>query len=181
MRANRGAIVGCASLAVSASLAVATVPAFAVGETAKAEMKLSSGAEAGTVTFIESAAGVLLKFDLKGLTPGPHAMSVRERGQCDGDFSSAGPIYNPLGAKHGYLNEEGPMAGDLVNVYAGADGRVVGEVLGSFLSLNMDAEEPLLDGDGASLVISEGPDDYRSEPNGKAGRAIACGMIVIPH
>jgi Cu-Zn family superoxide dismutase len=35
----------------------------------------------------------------------------------------------------------------------------------------------LLDADRSSIVIHEGPDDYRSDPAGAAGKRIACGVI----
>ena len=78
-------------------------PAWAAGETATAVLKFANGSDAGTIKLTEAPAGVLLKFDLKGLTPGPHALHVHEAGKCEADFSSAGNIYNPLGAKHGFL------------------------------------------------------------------------------
>ena len=36
----------------------------------------------------------------------------------------------------------------------------------------------LLDGDGASLVVHENADDYKTDPAGNAGRRIACGVIT---
>lgn len=161
------------------SVALWTPPACAVGEMATAPVKLANGSDAGTVTFTEGTAGVLLKFDLKGLPPGAHAVHVHETGKCETDFSSAGGIYNPLGAKHGFLHDEGPMAGDLPNIYAGADGVVVAEVLSPFLTLSTEAEESLFDGDGAAIVIQEKADDYESDPDGAAGARIGCGLISI--
>jgi superoxide dismutase, Cu-Zn family len=154
-------------------------PAFAVGETATAQVKLANGTDAGTVTLTEGTAGILLKYELKGLPPGPHAVHVHESGKCEGDFSSAGGIYNPLGAKHGFLHDEGPMAGDLPNIYAGADGTAVTEVLSPFLTLSKEAEESLFDADGAAIVIQEKADDYEADPEGSGGARIACGTILI--
>jgi Cu-Zn family superoxide dismutase len=154
-------------------------PAFAVGENATATIKLASGTDAGTVTFTEGTAGVLLKFALKGLPPGVHAVHVHETGKCDGDLSSAGGIYNPLGAKHGFLHDEGPMAGDLPNLYAAADGTITAELLSPFLTLSTEAEESLFDADGAALVIQEKADDYETDTDGGAGARIACGTISI--
>ncbi len=154
-------------------------PAWAVGETATATLRLADGKEIGTVLLTEAAAGVLLKFDLKGLPPGPHAVRVYETGKCEGDLSSAGNVYNPLGAKHGFLNDEGPMAGDLPNIYAAADGSIASEVLSPFLTLSTEAEETLFDADGTAIVISEKPDDYQTEPDGAAGPRLACGIITI--
>jgi superoxide dismutase, Cu-Zn family len=164
-------------VAAAAMLAVAAEEAAATGETAVAVLKFANGSDAGTIKLTEVAAGVLLKFDLKGLTPGPHGLHVHETGKCDGDFSSAGGIYNPLGAKHGFLNDEGPMAGDLPNVVAAADGTAAAEVLSPFLHLNKDAEDTVLDDDGSALVLFEKADDYQSEPEGGAGSRIACGIL----
>lgn len=152
-------------------------PAHAVGEIATAKLKRADGTDAGTITFMEATAGVLMKFDLVGLTPGPHAVHVHESGTCDGDLSSAGGIYNPLGAKHGFLHEEGPMAGDLPNIHAGSDGTASGEFLSPFLTLSRDTEETLFDADGSSIVLFDKPDDYESEPEGNGGARVACGRI----
>ena len=92
-------------------------------------------------------------------------------------FQVPANIYNPLGAKHGFSNDEGPMAGDLPNVVAAADGTAAAEVLTTFLNLSKDAEDTLFDADGSSLVIFEKADDYQSEPEGGAGLRIACGVL----
>jgi superoxide dismutase, Cu-Zn family len=166
------------SAAVGASAVALSVPAYAVGETATAVIKLADGTDVGMVTLTEGTAGILLKFELKGLPPGVHAVHVHESGKCEGDFTSAGGIYNPLGAKHGFLHDEGPMAGDLPNIYAGADGTVSAEVLSPFLTLSKEAEESLFDSDGAAVVIQQKADDYEAETDGGSGARIACGTIA---
>jgi superoxide dismutase, Cu-Zn family len=167
--------VGIASFVLSLLQAVS--PAGAAGETAVAEMKLADGASAGTVTLSEMAAGVLLKVDLKGLPPGAHGFHVHEVGTCEGDFSSAGQIYNPLGAKHGFVNDEGPMAGDLPNVVAGPDGPARAELMSTYMHLNMDTDDTLFDADGTALVVYDGADDYQTDPEGGSEKRIACGVI----
>jgi superoxide dismutase, Cu-Zn family len=164
---------------MAALLFTAAHKADAAGEKAVAELKLANGTSVGTITLTEIAAGVMLKFDLKGLPPGPHALHVHEAGKCEGDFSSAGGIYNPLGAKHGFLNEEGPMAGDLPNVVAGADGTAAAEVLSPYLHLSKDTDDTLFDPDGSSLVLYEKADDYQTDPEGGAGSRIACGVLKL--
>jgi superoxide dismutase, Cu-Zn family len=153
-------------------------PAFAVGDKAYAEMKSRDGKDLGKIRIIETTAGVLLRIKLKGLTPGVHGFHITSIGKCDGDLETAGPIYNPLGAKHGYLNAEGPMAGDLPNLVIPASGEVESDVVSAFVTLNKDSEDSLLDNDGASLVIHEKPDDYKSDPDGNSGVRIACGVIT---
>lgn len=165
-------------VALGLLLALPVAPALAVGETAVAALKLADGKDAGTVTFTEATAGVILKFELKGLPPGKHAVHIHDTGKCEGDLTSAGAIYNPLGAKHGFLHDEGPMAGDLPNLYSAADGTVVAEVLSPFLTLSKEAEETLFDTDKTSIVVFSKGDDYESEPDGGAGGRIACGVIV---
>lgn len=160
------------------SLAVAD-HAFAFGETATAALKGADGADFGTVTFTEGSAGVLLKFELKGLPPGAHAAHIAEKGICEADFSSAGGIHNPLGAKHGLLSEDGPMAGDLPNVYAAADGTITAELLSPAISLSTEADDGLFDSDGTAIVILENADDYETDPDGGAGKRLACGVISI--
>ncbi len=164
--------------AVAAAFALAAAgDAVAAGGTASAEIKFANGNSAGTVTLTEMAAGVLLKIDLKGLPPGIHGFHVHEAGKCEGDFSSAGAIYNPLGAKHGFINDEGPMAGDLPNIVAGPDGTARAEMMTTYLHLNRDGDESLFDADGSALVIFDKPDDYQTDPEGGADARIGCGLI----
>ncbi len=175
----------CAVLTAAASLvAMASVVAAAAGiavgaggETAVATLKLADGKELGQVSFTEAPAGVLIKLELTGVPPGAHGLRIHEVGACEGDFSSAGAIYNPLGAQHGFFNDEGPMAGDLPNVYAAADGTLMAEILSATLSLSKDAEDGIFDADGTALVLTTAPDDYLTDPDGNAGARIACGKI----
>lgn len=154
-------------------------PALAAGEKATAEMKNRDGKDLGSINIVETNSGVLLRIHLKGLPPGPHGFHLHDNKTCEGDFASAGAIYNPLGAKHGFLNDEGPMAGDLPNLFANAQGEVDLDLLSPFVTLNKEAEESIFDSDGTSLVIFDKADDYVSEPEGNAGNRIACGSLVI--
>ncbi len=148
-----------------------------MGETATAQIKGADGKDLGMITITETMAGVLLRVELKGVAPGPHGFHWHTAGKCEGDFASAGPIYNPFGAQHGLLNLEGPMAGDLTNLVATATGDVESEIFSPLVTLSTTAEDPLLDADGASLVIFEQADDHTSEPEGNAGTRIACGVV----
>jgi len=159
------------------AVAVWSPPAAALGEQVTVVIKGHDGKDLGTARLVETLAGVIISVKLKGLAPGPHGFHLHETGKCEGDFTSAGGIYNPLGAKHGFLNEEGPMAGDLTNLVAGADGTVESELLSPFVTLNKAAEESLYDADGASLVVFERGDDYQSEPEGNAGQRVGCGTL----
>lgn len=163
---------------LAVSLASIASPTEAGSEAATAALKLKDGKDIGTATFTDAAAGVLIRLNLTGVSPGAHAVHVHEKGTCDSDFSTAGAIYNPLGAKHGFLNDDGPMAGDLPNVYAAADGTLNAEILSPLLSLSKESEDGLFDADGASLVLFATADDHLSEPEGNAGDRMACGKIT---
>mgnify|MGYP001156638717 CR=1 FL=1 len=171
------ALVGATCTAISAVF-VAAGPAAALGEKAVSEMKGRDGRDHGQVKLIETTTGILFRVQLKGLPPGPHGFHILETGKCDGDFKSAGGIYNPHGAKHGYLNEEGSMIGDLPNLFASAAGDVEAEVLNPFVTLSKESAESLFDADGSALIIHERADDHKSEPEGNVGARIACGVIT---
>jgi superoxide dismutase, Cu-Zn family len=157
---------------------VMMLPASAAGQKAHSELKTADGRDAGSIKMIETTAGVLLRLKLKGLTPGQHGIHIHETGKCEGDFSSAGGIYNPLGAKHGYLSDEGPMVGDLPNIFVGPAGEAEVEFVSPFVTLNREAEDSIFDADGTSFVVFEKPDDYLTDPDGNAGARVACGVIV---
>lgn len=166
------------ALIVALGIAAAAGPAQAFGEKVSADLKDKSGAVVGSTEMVAGSGGVLVKLRLKGLAPGGHALRVLEAGKCEGDFSSAGDIYNPLGAKFGLLNEEGPMAGEMPNVFVSSTGDAEVELLNHFITLAQDAEVTLIDNDGASIVVFDKPSDHVSEPEGNAGGRIACGVLA---
>jgi superoxide dismutase, Cu-Zn family len=166
---------------VALAIAAAAAPSVchaAVGDKAFADVKLRDGRDAGRIEIIETVAGVLLKVKLKGLPVGRLGFHVHEVGRCLPDFKAAGGIFNPLGAKHGYLNDEGPMVGDLPNLVVPAGGEVEVELVSPFLNLSKDSEDSIFGQNGSSILIFERPDDHRSQPAGNSGEAIACGVIV---
>jgi Cu-Zn family superoxide dismutase len=164
-----GAIVLWSALALGS-------PALAAGS-ATASLKDASGNEVGRATLTETASGLLIRLDLTAVPSGEHALHFHAVGKCEApDFKSAGPHFNPAGAKHGFENAEGPHAGDMPNLHVPADGRLSIEVLNQAVTLS--GKSALLDDDGAALVIHEAADDYRTDPAGNAGDRFACGIIA---
>lgn len=144
------------------------------GRTAEARMINRNGDSVGRVTLRQTAHGTLLHARLRGLSPGVSAFHVHETGVCTTpEFTSAGGHYNPTGAKHGFLSEEGMHAGDMPNIHIPESGELEIEVLAHMVDL----DDNLFDDDGSSIVIHEGADDYKTDPAGAAGPRIACGVI----
>lgn len=177
---RRGRSAARAVLTLLTAFGAGSGGASAIGTHAIAEMRLVDGTSAGRIVLVESSAGVLLKLHMKGLPPGPHAVQIHEAAKCEGEFGSAGAIFNPTKAKHGLLNEEGPMLGDLPNVVASAEGAVEAELLDPFVTLAVDADESLLHGSGTSVVVFALADDHRTQPEGNAGARLACGVVSAP-
>jgi Cu-Zn family superoxide dismutase len=138
----------------------------------------AQGSEIGLLEIEELAAGgVEVGVDVRGLTPGIHAMHFHEFGRCDGpDFKSAGGHYNPAGVAHGQV-EDGPHAGDMMNVEIAADGTGKFEVTNEKVNLRAGSLPALMDSDGTALIIHGGADDYTSQPSGAAGPRVACAVI----
>ncbi len=144
------------------------------GAHAVALLNSANGVYVGRATATQVAGGIRFTVDARALPPGTHGAHVHTIGRCDPpDFASAGPHWNPTGAKHGALNPMGPHQGDLPNLIIGADGRgTIGVIIpGASVA-------GLLDADGAALVIHAGADDLSTDPSGNSGARIACGVFA---
>ncbi|WP_310570662.1 superoxide dismutase family protein [Gemmatimonas sp.] len=135
----------------------------------------AGGRELGVLTFADAGAAISVDGTLRGLPPGVHGMHIHAVGRCDApDFASAGPHWSPTPKQHGSTNEAGPHHGDLMNVTVGADSSAVVKMSTPAGSLR--GENPLLDADGAAIVIHATADDYKTDPSGNSGARIACGV-----
>jgi len=145
--------------------------------TASASIKDAQGQTVATVTLRDVPSGVLLKADFTGVTPGVHALHIHTTGKCEAPmFTSAGGHFAPGGTKHGLMSAMGPHAGDLPNIFVGADGKLSEEVLVKGVTLAPGATS-LLDADGSAIVLHATADDYLTDPAGNAGGRIACGVV----
>ena len=165
-------LLGCLLLAVPVQ---AAPKAHAV-----AKIKGLDGKLLGTADFSAINNGVLIVLDLQGLTPGPHGVHLHASGTCDAKsgFTKAGPILtlNPK-KRHGYLAANGPLAGDLPNQFAGADGRLKASMVTNAFTLG-NGKRSIFDRDGVAIILNKRGDDYRTQPLGNAGDRIACGVVV---
>src|SRR4029079_16342378 len=108
----------------------------ASGQRATAELKDKDGKTVGSASFREAPDGVLVRLDVKGLTPGLHAVHVHAVGKCEGPaFTTAGGHFNPTQKKHGLRSADGAHAGDMPNMYVAKDGSGRFEVLNDSITL----------------------------------------------
>ncbi len=161
---------------------VLSPPASAGASKARAIARLTriDGAPAGTATFTATSHGVLIQFDLKGLSPGAHAIHIHTSGNCDAKtaFNTAGPHFSPEPNKmHGFLAAHGAHAGDLPNQFASADGTLRASVISNAFALG-NGKKSIFDRDGAAIIVHARADDYMSQPAGNAGDRVACGVIM---
>jgi Cu-Zn family superoxide dismutase len=155
-----------------------------------------TGARIGAVHLHEAPKGVLMTIEAKGLTPGWHGMHFHQTGSCTDGFKNAGGHILAAaaagGSEHqhhdahsggsahlasGLLSEKSNDAGALPNLYATSDGTAVAEVFSTFVSLTgRDGRPALLDRDGVSVIIHEGPEDQTGATD-TVGRRIACAAV----
>ena len=132
---------------------------------------------AGTVRFRRVGAGVQVKVDVTGLTPGDHGFHVHEFGDCAAqDGASAGPHFNPTRAPHGGPHAEAHHGGDLGNIVADAKGRARLTLVSNDLSLGDGGPHDVV---GRSVIVHAVADDLKTQPTGNSGARIACGMIAL--
>jgi Cu-Zn family superoxide dismutase len=136
----------------------------------------AAGKDNGTAELTATPMGVLIELEITGLPPGQWvAFHVHETGSCDHatGHESAGGHFNPTDAKHGFLSDGGPHAGDMPNQYVGTDGLLRAQVFNREVELGRGKTGIL----GRALMIHAKADDYESQPSGDAGKRLACGVI----
>lgn len=142
--------------------------ALDVEQTARADIELT-----------EVDTGVRMVVRGYGLSAGVHGVHIHQFGHCEGtEFESAGPHWNPLDRQHGRDNPAGQHLGDLPNLIIGEDGTGVleGMVNGARIA---GGDYPILDADGAAVIVHLYPDDYRTDPSGNSGARVACGVLGL--
>ncbi len=144
---------------------------------ASADLRDRAGRTVAQASATQLGDSVRLQIQAVALPPGSYGAHIHAVGRCDpADFTSAGPHWNPTGQQHGKNNPQGMHKGDLPNLMVGADRRGSLEITVPAASIS-DGSTPLLDVDGAAIVIHERADDYRTDPSGNSGARIACGVF----
>jgi Cu-Zn family superoxide dismutase len=144
---------------------------------AQADIRDTGGRTVARGSVSQVGDALRVRIEAAGLPAGIYGAHVHTAGRCDPPaFESAGPHWNPTGRQHGRDNPGGQHLGDLPNLMVGTDRRGSFEftIPGATLS---GGARPVLDGDGAAIVIHARADDYRTDPSGNSGTRIACGVI----
>jgi len=145
---------------------------------ASATLADAGGATKATATLRQESGGLRVAITASGMAPGTYAFHLHTTGKCEGpEFTTAGGHWNPTAKQHGRDNPAGQHFGDLPNLTVGTDGQgtVEAEIAGGMLT---GGTTPLLDADGASVMLHAKPDDYKTDPAGNAGGRIACGVVT---
>ena len=124
----------------------------------------------GEVEFFQKPGGVLVKAYVSGLPAdspsGFFALHIHEGDSCAGaGFPGTKGHFNPAGALHP------THAGDLPPLLSNQGHAYLAVLTDRFT---------VRDIMGRTVVIHDGPDDFRSQPAGNPGSKIACGVIVRP-
>lgn len=176
-RPKRSGLFTAVLLAVGLGTAAGTL---AAEPDATAELIGRDGNTLGTVSIHQGPAGIALTLEAEGMPEGPKAIHIHAVGDCSDTgegFKASGGHINPDGHQHGFLNDDGPDAGDLPNFHVHADGSAWAQMFNERASLDGSVGVQVLDDDGAALVVHENPDDHMAQPIGGAGARIACGVI----
>jgi len=127
----------------------------------------------GTVRFYQTRKGVVVLAEISGL---PHSeLPCHDRvfgfhihkgadcgGTMDDPFADVMSHYDPHGCEHPY------HAGDLPPLFGNN-----GFALSLFLTRRFSVDEVI----GRTVIIHDLPDDFTTQPSGRSGTKIACGVI----
>jgi Cu-Zn family superoxide dismutase len=156
---------------------------------ARAFLRDGAGRSVGQVNFEDLGGTVYVRVILERVAPGWHAVHIHSVGDCTPPaFPSAGTHFNP-----GHQLHPG-HAGDLPVVYVISDGTA-----DMLFKTDRFALADLFDGDGSSIILCSGPDNFSNIPNryrssetgapssgpdrntlssGDTGAPLACGVVV---
>lgn len=168
--------VAVAMLTTATMLGPLAQSVLAQPESVQVTLNDRQGQQVGTATLAPRQEAVEISIQLSGLSQGKHGVHIHSKGACEPpDFKTAGPHFSPDDRSHGFLDTDGPHAGDMPMISVGQDGRSAPYTWQtSRVALD---KQSLLDPDGSSLIIHAKADDYYTDTGGGTGDRIVCGVI----
>lgn len=131
----------------------------------------------GTAHFEETAAGLSIWVEVESVPTGLHGFHIHEKGSCEEAGNAAGGHYNPLGAKHGFVPQDGfqgAHAGDFGNIEVNPEGKGILQLVIPELTI----QDGKYNVAGRAVIVHEKSDDF-GQPTGNAGGRIGCGVIEM--
>jgi superoxide dismutase, Cu-Zn family len=123
---------------------------------------------AGVIQFSPTSTGMELSGALKNVPEGRHGLHIHENGDC----SEPGAHFAPANNRHGDPLSSEHHAGDLGNIEADATNQAVVSI--NVAGLTLSGANSIL---GHAMVVHARADDMTSQPSGKSGDIIGCGII----
>ncbi|OBH76501.1 superoxide dismutase family protein [Mycobacterium scrofulaceum] len=134
------------------------------------QLKGTDGSQVGTATidFANGYATVTVEAGPNQvLSPGFHALMVHAVGKCEGDFESAGSVYQAP-------NHTGfPASGDLTALQVRNDGSAKLVTTTSLLTAS-----DLRNSSGTALIVHQNADNLSGASTGDSGKRVACGVLA---
>jgi Cu-Zn family superoxide dismutase len=131
----------------------------------------------GRVNFFQYGKVVVVRVNFIGLEANrEYGLHVHEKGDCRGaDGAAAGGHFDPGGAPHGRPGRGPHHAGDLPNVQTLGEGAVFYAYETSLLSISAGPAGVV----GRSVILTRDADDHRTQPDGRSGPPLACGLVRL--
>ena len=127
----------------------------------------SASSVRGRITLGDQDGITRIFVDVTGLT-GEHGFHIHEEADCRRAVANVSKGHlNPDGKPHGQ------HLGDLPNIRADVYGTMRDAVY--VRNLTLTGKDTVV---GRTLIITSHYDDYKTQPDGRSGQAIACGVIV---
>ncbi|OBF61586.1 superoxide dismutase [Mycobacterium sp. 852002-53434_SCH5985345] len=134
------------------------------------QLKSADGNQVGTATidFANGYATVTVEAGPNQvLSPGFHALMIHAVGKCEGDFDSAGSVYQAP-------NHTGfPASGDLTALQVRNDGSAKLVTTTSLLTAS-----DLRSSSGTALIVHQNADNLSGGSTGESGKRVACGVLA---